>query len=325
MARIPHPHSRQIAAFSPARLLARQATDRPNKFSHGHALIVAGGPAKGGAARLSARAALRIGAGLVTLCPPEAALPDHAGPPDALMRHPLEDAEGLQHLLQDRRITALCLGPGCGVGRCTDLLPALLSSRRPCVLDADALTALSQAPDLAGALHDSCILTPHMGEFARLFPDLAARLRAPEAPPPARYADYTDLRKMQDWLAAASRYRDQLATMRGPVFSRLDATREAAARSGAVVLLKGPDTVMAAPDGRALIHSAFDIPWLATAGAGDVLSGIITGLLARGLSPLDAAGIAVRLHAAAARQHGPGLIADDLPDTLPAVLPGETA
>ena len=276
----------------PARLLARHSSAQPHKFSHGHALVLAGGPGHGGAARLSARAALRVGAGLVSLCPPGDAMAEHAGPPDALMRRALYDAEDLRLTLQDRRINALCLGPGSGIERAAALLPALLSSRRACVLDADALTALSQAPELAGALHETCVLTPHGGEFARLFPDLAARLRAPEAPESGSH----------------------------PAFSRLDATREAAARSGAVVVLKGPDTVIAAPDGRAMIHSAFDIPWLATAGAGDVLAGLITGLLARGLPPLQAAGLAVRLHGAAARGFGPGLIADDLPDLIPAML-----
>lgn len=280
--------SRHTAMQPPARLLARDSASQPHKFSHGHALILAGGSARGGAARLSARAALRVGAGLVTLCPPEAALPEHAGPPDALMRHPIDSAAELRLALDDARITAVCLGPGGGVARCAGLLPALLASRRACVLDADALTAIAQGADLARGLHEGCVLTPHGGEFARLFPDLAERLRWP-APP-------------------------------GPVFSRVDAARAAAARSGAVVLLKGPDTVIAAPDGQARIHSAFDIPWLATAGSGDVLSGLVTGLLARGLPPLIAAGLGVMLHAGAARRFGPGLIADDLPDQIPGLL-----
>lgn len=259
-----------------------------HKYSHGHALILAGGPAIGGAARLSARAALRIGAGLVTIGPPCGALPEHAGQPDAMMRRAIDDADALRDLLADTRLNAICIGPGCGIDRATALLADLLPARRPTVLDADALTALSRDPDLMATLHSDCVLTPHMGEFARLFPDLAERL---EATPTA-----------------------------GPAYSKLDAARDAAARCGAVVLLKGPDTVIAAPDGCARIHSAFDIPWLATAGAGDVLAGIITGLLARGLPPLDAASLGALIHAKAARAFGPGLIADDLPDMIPAVL-----
>lgn len=268
--------------------LEKHPSASPHKYSHGHALILAGGPAKGGAARLSARAALRIGAGLATIAPPADALPDHAGPPDALMRRALDDGEGLRDLLADPRINALCIGPGCGIDRSAALLAAALPARRPAVLDADALTALSRDPALMAALHDKCVLTPHGGEFAHLFPDLAERLEA--------------------------------TPTQGPAYSKLDAARDAAARCGAVVLLKGPDTVIAAPDGRARIHSAFDVPWLATAGAGDVLAGIITGLLARGFQPLDAASVAALIHAKAARLFGPGLIADDLPDMIPAVL-----
>ena len=259
-----------------------------HKFDHGSALVIAGPPGHGGAARLSARAALRIGAGLVTLGPPRDALPEHAGTPDALMRRAIDDADALRDLLADKRVTTICIGPGCGIDRAAGLLAEVLPARRPAVLDADALTALSRDPELMAGLHDTCVLTPHMGEFARLFPDLADRLAA--------------------------------TPTKGPASSKLDAARDAAARCGAVVLLKGPDTVIAAPDGRACIHSAFDVPWLATAGAGDVLAGIITGLLARGFPPLDAAGLGALIHARAARAFGPGLIADDLPDMIPQVL-----
>lgn len=266
--------------------LAKTQAIKTHKFDHGYALVIAGSTGQGGAARLSARAALRTGAGLVTICPPKSALIDHAGPPDALMRRSVDDAVALADRLTDTRITALCLGPGCGTTRATDLLPPALASGRGTVLDADALTALADRD--FDVLHERCVLTPHMGEFARLFPELAKRLlETPET---------------------------------GPAYSKLDAAREAAARCGAVVLLKGPDTVIAAPDGQARIHSAHDVPWLATAGSGDVLAGIITGLLARGLPPLDAAATGAFLHAQAARRFGPGLIADDLPDQLPGVF-----
>lgn len=263
-----------------------------HKYDHGHALILAGGPGKGGAARLAARAALRSGAGLVTLaCPPEA-LAENAARLDAAMLRALPDAAALGASLRDPRLTALCLGPGLGLDRAPALVEAALSSGRPCVLDADALTAWAENPPaLLAQLHGDCVLTPHGGEFARLFPDIAATLAAP--------AD------------------------RGPAFSRLDAARLAAARAGCVLLLKGPDTVVAAPDGGAFIAAAVGeqaAPWLATAGSGDVLAGLICGLLARGFAPLTAAATAAWLHAEAARGFGPGLIAEDLPDRIPAVL-----
>jgi hydroxyethylthiazole kinase-like uncharacterized protein yjeF len=213
----------------------------------------------------------------------------------ALMLRRIDTGPDLAALLEDRRINALCLGPGMGVERATALLAALRDGAgnggvepRPTVVDADALTALGpvEAP-----LPPAWVLTPHMGEFARLFPDLAARLKA--------------------------------APATGPAVSRLDAARAAAARAGCVVLLKGPDTVIAAPDGRAAVHAAAyerAVPWLATAGAGDVLAGLIAGLLARGRDPFQAACAAAWLHAEAARRFGPGLIAEDLPDALPAVL-----
>ncbi len=251
-----------------------------HKYDHGHALIVAGGPGHGGAARLAARAALRIGAGLVTLAPPAAAMADHAAPPDALMRQPVDSAGDLAAAIAARRIAAICIGPGCGPARAATLLPAALASGLPCLLDADALTALAKTPL---TLRNDVILTPHSGEFARLFPDLAAGLGDdPQA--------------------------------------RLTAATRAARQSGAVVLLKGPDTAIAAPDGAALLHSAHDAPWLATAGSGDVLAGLIAGLLARGFAPLDAAFAAAHIHAAAARRFGPGLIADDLIEQVPAIL-----
>jgi hydroxyethylthiazole kinase-like uncharacterized protein yjeF len=307
-----------------------------HKYDSGHALILSGLPGQGGAARLSARGALRIGAGVVTVaCPPEA-LAENSARLDAIMLRSVADAEGLADVLQDARINALCLGPGLGLGaREAEFVSAALglsippppspphkgegsrpertigdgpankalplplvgrgegrgAARRPTVLDADALTLLSRDPALFAALHKTCILTPHAGEFARLFPDIAEKLAAPAT--------------------------------QGPAYSKVDATREAAARAGCVVLYKGPDTVIADPTGRCAINAAvYDraAPWLATAGSGDVLAGFITGLLARGFSPFDAACTGAWLHVECARSFGPGLIAEDLPEELPKVF-----
>ncbi len=282
----------QLAALDPGVGDKRQG----HKFNHGHALILSGGPGKGGAARLAARAALRIGAGLVTLGCPPAALIENAARLDAIMLARLRDARALADLLADSRISALCLGPGLGLDARAEALVAAslesgLQSGRATVLDADALTHLARRPSLRDALHPACVLTPHAGEFARLAPDLAAMLTA-----------------------------DQGA---GVPLSKVAATRAAAERFGCTILLKGADTVIAAPDGACAVSPAFGpeaVPWLATAGAGDVLAGMIAGLLARGLAPFAAASSAARLHLDCARRFGPGLIAEDLPETLPAVL-----
>ncbi|TAG20608.1 MAG: NAD(P)H-hydrate epimerase, partial [Rhodobacterales bacterium] len=293
-----------------------------HKYSHGHALILSGPSGRGGAARLAARGALRIGAGVVTVgCPPEA-IPENAARLDAVMLRGVADGLALEQTLADPRINALCLGPGLGLdargrglvavalaipvpGLTRDLSsiggegghggpgssPGRGKSNRNLVLDADALTILSHHPDLFAALHDGCILTPHAGEFARLFPDIAEKLSEPAT--------------------------------KGPAYSKVDATREAAKRAGCVVLFKGPDTVIADPTGRCAINSAHygrAAPWLATAGSGDVLAGFITGLLARGFSPFDAACTGAWLHVECALSFGPGLIAEDLPEALPKVF-----
>jgi hydroxyethylthiazole kinase-like uncharacterized protein yjeF len=280
---------RLLDALSPAAL---DKAAGQHKYGHGHALLVAGGPGRGGAARLAARAALRIGAGLVTLAVPAAALAENAARLDAVMLRPLDDAAALAALLEDSRITALGLGPGLGLEAAErDLVAAALRSRRPLVLDADALTLVARARDLFALLHEGCLLTPHAGEFARLFPDLAAALAAP--------------------------------ARQGPAFSKVDATRAAAARAGCTVLFKGADTVIADAAGGCWIHSAHygrAAPWLATAGTGDVLAGLAAGLLARGLAPAAAAGTAAFLHVDCARAFGPGLIAEDLPEEVPGVL-----
>ena len=294
-----------------------------HKYTHGHALILSGGAGHTGAARLAARGALRIGAGLVTLGVPGSAQMEVAAQITALMLRRVDGAEELEKLLEDARFNALCLGPGLGVERARELVPVALGKdgvephptggvagddgvephptggepgktdpKRSVVLDADALTAFATAPEeLFAMLHDRCVLTPHGGEFARLFPDIADKLGATPS--------------------------------KGPAFSKVDATREAAARAGCVVLYKGPDTVIAEPEGRCVVNSAhYDraAPWLATAGSGDVLAGFITGLLARGFSPMAAAETAAWLHVECARSFGPGLIAEDLPEELPKVF-----
>ncbi|MCM2560999.1 NAD(P)H-hydrate dehydratase [Lutimaribacter sp. EGI FJ00015] len=266
--------------------------DHGHKYTSGHALILSGGAGRTGAARLAARGALRIGAGLVTLGVPGAAQMEVASQVTAVMLRRIEDAAGLDRMLNDRRLNALCLGPGLGLSdEKAALTGAALASARPCVLDADALTLVAKHAPLFALLHETCVLTPHAGEFARLFPDLAERLTAQGE--------------------------------KGTVFSRLDAARAAARRAGCVVVLKGPDTVIAAPDGACSVNAAcYDraAPWLATAGSGDVLAGFITGLLARGLPPMEAAETAAWLHVETARVFGPGLIAEDLPEQLPKVF-----
>jgi hydroxyethylthiazole kinase-like uncharacterized protein yjeF len=265
-----------------------------HKFDYGHALILSGPSAHTGAARLAARGALRIGAGVVSLGAPQAAIAECAAQVTAIMLAPIEDGVALAATLQDKRINALCLGPALGLeGRAEGLLEVALGGvePHPTVLDADALTILARRPDLFAKLHKNCVLTPHAGEFKRLFPDIMAKLEAP-------------------------------ATT-GPAYSKVDATREAAARAGCVVLFKGADTVIADPSGRAAINSAHyerAAPWLATAGAGDVLAGFITGLLARGFAPMQAAETAAWLHVECALKFGPGLIAEDIPEQLPAVF-----
>ncbi len=270
--------------------------DSAHKYSHGYALIFSGGSGKGGAARLAARGALRIGAGAVTVGCPEGALIENAAQLNAVMLTVIEDAETLVSALEDERINALCIGPGFGLGdRERSLVAAVLGkggvNPRPTVLDADALTILAGDAQLFDCLHDRCVLTPHAGEFARLFPDIAEKLSAP-------------------------------ATT-GPAYSKVNATREAAKRAGCVVLFKGPNTAIADPSGRCSINASVyerAAPWLATAGSGDVLAGFIAGLLARGFAPMQAAETGSWLHTECAIKFGPGLIAEDLPEQLPRVM-----
>ena len=246
-----------------------------NKYSRGHALLYGGYPMTG-AARLAARAAARCGAGLTTIAVPTTAFPIYAATLTSIMVIPLVQTEDFTQLVNDPRYKAGLIGPGAGVNETTRAATlALLSTRKPAVLDADALSVFASDPaTLFQAIMGPCVMTPHEGEFSRIF------------------------------------------AVRGDKLTRALA---AALRSGAVIVLKGSDTTIASPDGRAIINSNAP-PSLATAGAGDVLAGIVLGLLAQGMDAFQAAAAAVWLHSAAARDFGEGLLAEDLPDQLPSVL-----
>ena len=282
------------ARIGASRKAVLNSTDQSSshKYSHGHTLVLSGGAGRTGAARLSGRAALRIGAGLVTLGVPGSAQMEVASQVTGIMLKRVDSKEDLSGILEDERINVLCLGPGLGLERAGGLVPVAVAAGRACVLDADALSAYEGRPEaLFDLVTETCILTPHGGEFARLFPDLATKLNAP--------------------------------SLDGPAYSKVDATREAAARAGCVVLYKGADTVIASPDGRCSVNSALGeraAPWLATAGSGDVLAGFIAGLLARGFSPMSAAETGAWLHVECALSFGPGLIAEDLAEELPKVF-----
>ena len=246
-----------------------------NKYSRGHALFWGGYPTTG-AARMAARGAARTGAGLTSIAVPLEALPVYAAALTSIMVRPVARAEDLERLLADARFSALGIGPGAGVEDSTRTYAlAMLATRRPVLLDADALSVFARdRAALFGAIAGPCVLTPHEGEFARLF-DVSG--------------------------------------------DKLMRAREAARQSGAVIVLKGADTVIAAPDGRAIVNSNAP-PTLATAGSGDVLGGMIVGLLAQRMDAFAACAAAVWMHGAAASDFGPGLIGEDIPDLLPGVL-----
>ncbi len=278
-------------ANSPALWLAE--LPRPgaasHKYSRGAALVLSGAAHRTGAARLAARAALRVGAGLVALASPLDSVAVNASRLTAVMVEPFDGPEGFAALLADSRRNALLVGPGAGVTDAARELVELALTQpsdrpRAVVIDADAISAFAEkSAELAALIARegrAAILTPHEGEFARL------------------------VRHRPDVLDAPGKF------LRA---------RAAAAALGAVVVYKGADTVVAAPDGRASI--GFDLPpWLATAGSGDVLAGFATGLLAQNMPAFEAASAAVWLHGAAARAFGPGLIAEDIAESLPGVL-----
>lgn len=247
-----------------------------HKHARGHAMIASGGHARSGAARLAAHGALRIGAGLVTVLSPRDALAENAAQLTAIM---LREAEGAAFAEAAVSAQALLIGPGFGLeDKNRQALDAARNARGRCplVLDADALTLL--APLKNQALYASDVITPHVGEFKRAFPNVL---------------DTTP--------------------------SRIEAARLASEHAGCVVLLKGPDTVIAAPDGRAIVNSTGS-PFLATAGSGDVLAGMIAGLIAQGMASFEAAVAAAWLHGRAGEMLGAGLVSEDLPQALPQLL-----
>lgn len=247
-----------------------------HKHARGHVMVASGGHARTGAARLSARAALRAGAGLVTVLSPRDALAENAAQLTAIMLREAPDEAAFAHAA--RTSHCFVIGPAFGTSDAHyKLLLAALESkpRAPMVLDADAITMLSP---LTHGLHASDVMTPHVGEFRRAFPGI--------------------------WSSASS---------------RIEAARAAAAYVRCVVLLKGPDTVVAAPDGRAIVNTT-GTPFLATAGAGDVLAGAIAGLVAQGMSSFEAAAAGAWMHGKAAEAYGPGLIAEDLTEIIPRIF-----
>jgi hydroxyethylthiazole kinase-like uncharacterized protein yjeF len=252
-----------------------------HKYHRGHAVAISGPVANTGAVRLAARAALRIGAGLVTIATPPDALIINATHVTAIMLQGFKGPLDLAEIFGDARKNAVLIGPGRGVGAQTQTeAAALLATGASVVLDADALTSFAGQLDLLAELVRAkptrpVVLTPHDREFARLFPGVGG--------------------------------------------SKLERARTAASQSGAVVVLKGSDTVIASPDGRAAINANAP-PTLATAGSGDVLAGFVLGLLAQHVPPFEAACAAVWMHGAAASAFGPGLIAEDLSELLPDVL-----
>ena len=247
-----------------------------NKYIRGHTLVMGGEIHSTGASRLAAISALRIGSGLVSVACSTASLPIYATALTAVMTKIADNVQDLEKLLEDPRINAVIIGPGCGVSEATrERVLQILSHKKPCVLDADALTSFKTSPKtLFSAIKGPAVLTPHEGEFSRLF-------------------SVEGLKPQRALLAAK--------------------------QSNAVVVLKGNDTVIAAPDGRVAINANAPA-WLATAGSGDVLAGMIAGLLAQGMPAWEASCAAVGMHGEAANMLDVGMVAEDLPGALPSVL-----
>ncbi len=265
-----------------ARIAGLRKYPHQHKYDHGHLLVLSGPRFQTGAARMAARAGLRVGAGLVTLGASREAMSELAPHLTEVMLTEISGSKDLAQILErDARLNALCAGPALGLGdNGAALINVAISIGRACVLDADALSMIAKYPYLREKLHPGCVLTPHGGEFSRLIPNTSLK-------------------------------------------QRTTAVCDLAEELGCVVLLKGSNTLVADPDGGLAglessgVQSA---PWLATAGSGDVLAGLIAGLLARGMAPTDAAETGALLHVEAAKRCGPGLIAGDLPEMVPQVL-----
>jgi ADP-dependent NAD(P)H-hydrate dehydratase / NAD(P)H-hydrate epimerase len=260
--------------------LMPQPDSNSHKYSRGYVMIQGGYPVTG-AARLAALAAARSGAGITAIAVPAVALPIYASQLLSIMAKPYASTLDLYSLIHDPRIGAFLIGPGAGSGKETrETTLTMLQTAKPVVVDADAITAFARKSDgLKKAIIGDCVLTPHDGEFEKLFGLMPA---------------------------------DQLP-------ERITQALVAAKQTNAIIILKGANTIIAAPDARVIVNENAP-PILATAGAGDVLAGLITGLLAQGMPALEAAAAAVWLHCAAARQYGIGLIAEDLPGLIPKIM-----
>jgi ADP-dependent NAD(P)H-hydrate dehydratase / NAD(P)H-hydrate epimerase len=246
-----------------------------HKYSRGHAMIYGGHPVTG-AARLAALSAARIGAGLTSIVVPEIAFPIYATSMLSIMVKPYSDDEGLSALISEQKANAYLVGPGAGVNDKTKVhVQMMLSTKNPVVIDADGISVFGgDIQSLVSAIEGECVITPHEGEFVRLF---------------------------------------------GAIGDRAEAAQKAANITGAIVILKGHETIIAAPNGE-LVVNRNSSPYLATAGSGDVLAGMVTGLLAQRMPAFSAATAAVWLHGECARELGVGLIAEDIPKILPQVL-----
>ncbi len=244
-----------------------------HKYKRGHLVVFSGEASKTGASRMSAMSGMKAGAGLVTIAAPTEALAANSAHLTAIMLHAIDDAGALEDWLGDTRLQTFVLGPGFGIGKKARKFVSLLSKRH-LVLDADGISSFRDDPQVLFDLFKGeprLVLTPHDGEFARLFPDIAADEKA----------------------------------------GKVDKALAAASRANAAIIYKGADTVIASPDGRALINTNAPV-WLATAGSGDVLAGIIGGLLAQGVPAFEAAAAGVWLHGEAGNRAGKGLTAEDL-------------